>query len=96
MPSSFLQKARSGLAVVMAACTLVSLPQAVRAQDRSRLLELGKQAYQRGLTTTPASVQNWENTFKPDSEFGYTPPGAPSYMARLAGMLYEETGEDRA
>jgi len=94
MPSSFSRNARAALAVLVAACAASSLPQAVRGQERARFLELAEQAYQNGLTTTPASVERWQSTLEPDSLFGYTPPGAPPYMARLAGMLYKETGDE--
>ncbi|MCG6987539.1 MAG: hypothetical protein LJF06_05120 [Gemmatimonadetes bacterium] len=94
MLSSVSQKARSGLVMLVVACAFLSLPQAVRGQGRARLLELAKQAYQNGLTGTPASVQSWERTFKPTPEWGYTPPGAPPYMARLSAMLYKQTGDE--
>ena len=89
MPSSVSQNACSALTVLLVGCSLLSAPRSVQGQGRDRFLELAEQAYQNGLTTTAASVERWESTYAPDSEFGYIPPGAPPYMARLAGLLYQ-------
>jgi len=54
------------------------------------------QAFEAGVQSIPAQVEQWKQTWQPTSaEWGYAPPGGPPYFARLAGSLYELTGEER-
>jgi hypothetical protein len=65
------------------------------AAQRNQYLELARQALDEGSRTIPQQVEHWKETWEPDPEWGYQPPGGPPYFARLAGSLYELTGEER-
>ena len=68
----------------------------VHAQQRDQYLSLARQAFEEGLQSIPAQVERWKETWEPrGAEWGYAPPGGPPYFARLAGSLYELTGEER-
>jgi hypothetical protein len=63
--------------------------------QREQYLTLARQAFEQGLTTIPEQVDRWKETWEPEPEWGYQPPGGPPYFARLAGSLYHLTGEER-
>lgn len=94
-------KARSALGVVIVRALVVLLPMWVVAgshavaQERDQYLSLARQAFEEGLETIPAQVERWKETWEPRAEWGYAPPGGPPYFARLAGKLYELSGEER-
>ncbi|MFH1763652.1 MAG: hypothetical protein ABIF09_05605, partial [Gemmatimonadota bacterium] len=70
------------------------LPRGAGGQERDAYLSLAGQAFQGGLTSIPASVEQWKASFQPTPEWGYTPPGGPPYFARLAGLLYRQSGDE--
>ena len=75
---------------------LLALFGQARAQQRDQYLSLARQAFEEGVQTIPAQVERWKETWEPiGAEWGYAPPGGPPYFARLAGSLYELTGEER-
>jgi len=78
---------------------LVALPgpfaSRVAAQERDAYLALAERAFQEGLTSIPAQVERWKETYDPDPEWGHAPPGGPPYFARLAGSLYARTGDEK-
>jgi len=82
---------------VLAVVSWQSLVRPVRAaaQVREQYLSLARQAFEGGLTSIPAQVEQWKETWQPAPEWGYQPPGGPPYYARLAGSLYHLTGEER-
>jgi len=69
-------------------------PHPAFSQERDLYLSLAEQAFEGGLTSIPAQVENWKETFDPIPVWGYGPPGGPPYFARLAGSLYQVTGEE--
>jgi hypothetical protein len=73
----------------------LTLPSRTLAQERDLYLALAERAFEEGLTSIPAQVERWKETYEPDPEWGYAPPGGPPYFARLAGSLYSLTGEER-
>jgi hypothetical protein len=73
----------------------IAVPNGTSAQHRDQYLSMAKQAFEEGLTTIPAQVERWKETWEPQAEWGYQPPGGPPYFARLAGSLYHLTGEER-
>ncbi len=82
--------------IVLAALlpTFLSVANPAQSQERDLYLSMAKRAFEGGLTTIPAQVETWKETFDPIPEWGYGPPGGPPYFARLAGSLYQETGEE--
>ena len=88
---------RIASAAIFAAALLPALfapPLPALSQERDLYLSLAERAFEGGLTSIPAQVENWKETFDPTPEWGYGPPGGPPYFARLAGSLYEVTGEE--
>ena len=88
---------RIASAAIFAAALLPALfapPHPALSQERDLYLSLAERAFEGGLTSIPAQVENWKETFDPTPEWGYGPPGGPPYFARLAGSLYEVTGEE--
>ncbi|UCF33754.1 MAG: hypothetical protein JSV78_00285, partial [Phycisphaerales bacterium] len=59
-----------------------------------RYLELAKIAFEEGLKTCPAEVEQWQKTYRPSPQWGYVSPDAPVWFARLAASLYDLTGEE--
>ena len=95
MPSD---KKRLGPTFLMSAAFVVALfasPDRADPQERELYLSLAERAYEAGLTSIPAQVENWKEDYEPTPEWGYGPPGGPPYFARLAGSLYQQTGEER-
>ena len=94
---SFLERSAGSVLRIAMSVLLVSLamPNSMTAQQREQYLSLAKQAFEEGLTTIPAQVERWKETWEPRPEWGYQPPGGPPYFARLAGSLYHLTGEER-
>ena len=85
------------LRVVLALLALgfVTAPDRAPAQERDLYLSLAERAYEEGVTSVPAQVEAWKESYDPTPEWGYGPPGGPPYFARLAGSLYDLTGEER-
>lgn len=79
------------LCLVFGSCTIHDSAVA----QRDQYLELARQAFEEGLSTIPQQVERWKETWEPEPEWGYQPPGGPPYFARLAGSLYQLTGEER-
>ena len=77
--------------LLLMTCTLAS---ARAPSDRQEYLELAQAAFQRGLETVPAQVEEWCRDYQPSEIWGYGPPGGPVWLARLGGTLYELTGEE--
>ncbi len=75
--------------------TALAMPGTMAGQHRDDYLALARQAFEGGLTTIPEQVERWKETWEPEPEWGYQPPGGPPYFARLAGSLYHLTGEER-
>ncbi|UCD25539.1 MAG: hypothetical protein JSW51_06390 [Gemmatimonadota bacterium] len=75
--------------------TSVVMTGRVVGQERDLYLDLARQAFEEGLESIPAQVERWKETWEPQPEWGYQPPGGPPYFARLAGSLYHVTGEER-
>jgi len=73
----------------------LAVPNPAQAQERDLYLSLAERAFEEGLTSIPAQVERWIETWQPEPEWGYAPPGGPPYFARLAGSLYSLTGEER-
>ncbi|MGD2122540.1 MAG: hypothetical protein PVJ76_12380, partial [Gemmatimonadota bacterium] len=73
----------------------LALPGPAASQERDLYLSLAERAFEGGLVTVPTQVENWKESFDPTPEWGYQPPGGPPYFAKLAGTLYEVTGEER-
>jgi hypothetical protein len=88
---------RARAAAILAVLLLASFTLANRtvAQERETYLSLAERAFEEGLTSIPAQVERWKETWEPDPEWGYAPPGGPVYFARLAGSLYRLTGDER-
>ena len=91
-----LQKLRPSTVAVFSIPLLLFLakPTGAMAQGRELYLALAKRAFEEGQTSIPAQVERWKETYEPDPEWGYTPPGGPPYLARLAGTLYSLTGDE--
>ncbi len=70
-------------------------PVPASSQEREAYLELAERAFEGGRTSIPEQIQRWKESWEPTPEWGYGPPGGPSYYARLAGTLYRQTGEER-
>jgi hypothetical protein len=86
----------SAMAVLAAGViTGLAAPGPAAGQERDLYLALARQAFEEGLESIPAQVERWKETWEPEPEWGYAPPGGPPYFARLAGSLYEVTGEER-
>ncbi len=86
-------RAATVLSVILLAS--LALPNSTLAQEREVYLSLATRAFEEGLTSIPAQVERWKETWEPDPEWGYAPPGGPVYFARLGGSLYRLTGDDR-
>ena len=71
------------------------VPDGSAVAQRNEYLSLAEHAFDAGLTTIPEQVERWKETWEPEPEWGYQPPGGPPYFARLAGSLYQLTGEER-
>jgi hypothetical protein len=84
-------------AAILSAALLPALsvaPHQAFSQERDLYLSMAERAFEGGLTSIPAQVENWKETFDPIPEWGYGPPGGPPYFARLAGSLYQVTGDE--
>jgi hypothetical protein len=89
------QQLGNGMLLVLV-IILLSVFGRVHAQVRDQYLSLARQAFDEGLRSIPAQVERWKETWEPiGAEWGYAPPGGPPYFARLAGSLYEQTGDER-
>jgi hypothetical protein len=86
---------RAALAAAVSLSSSLALPNRTSAQEREVYRALAEQAFEEGLTSVPEQVERWKETWKPEAEWGYAPPGGPVYFARLAGSLYRFTGEER-
>ena len=77
--------------IVLAALlpTFLSVANPAQSQERDLYLSMAERAFEGGLTSIPAQVETWKETFDPIPEWGYGPPGGPPYFARLAGSLYQ-------
>jgi len=73
---------------------LLSLPTDTPAQERDSYVSMAERAFQTGLNSIPRQVEQWKESYEPAEQWGYAPPGGPSYFARLAGSLYEFTGDE--
>jgi hypothetical protein len=96
-PGIFAYASRAFLGAAFCSVLLAALaiPGPASSQERAQYLSLAERAFEAGITTVPTQVENWKENWEPMPEWGYQPPGGPPYFAKLAGNLYEVTGEER-